>query len=55
MVVAYTLNPSTKQVERGRDMVRREMNLRWEETEVQGIQSEDSWRQDLTHFGLRIQ
>lgn len=32
----------------------KERNIRWKETGAQSIQSENSWRQDLAPFGLRI-
>ena len=62
MVVAHTFNPSTlesrafnsntREVETGKDMAGQR-----EEYQVGGnmsIQSEDMWRQNLAHFGLRI-
>ena len=38
---SHTFNPSTQEVETGRDKVR-EGNIRWEETGARSIQSEDS-------------
>ena len=51
--MAHTFNPSTREVETGREGIGlgRERNTRWEETGAHAIQFEDPWRQDLALFG----
>ena len=50
---SHTFNFSTKKVETRRLVGER--NINWEKTGAQHIQCIDSCRQDLAHFGMRIQ
>ena len=48
--MVHSFNPITREVEMGVIWLGRERNIRQEEIGAQGIQSEDSWRQDFAHF-----